>query len=760
MKVWGLRAAGIFFLVSAILAASRPIRSFDPWWHLATGKWIFTHHAVPRVDPFSFTRLGKPWIDLAWLFQIIEFDIYKASGFYGLVVFKVTVALLIFYFLYKLIVLYTRNSYLVSGLLFLALGIAQIRFMVRPHLLAFLWVVLFLYLFHSYITGGRLWQLLTLAAVYILWVNTHGSFIVGPFLIGAFLLGALGERWNWEVKAILADSVVKRMGVCLLVVALASLCNPYGFKYITFAIFSHRGIGSQATKYIAEWHKMSPYSFFVLSPFSKVGLVAFLFWTAFLLIGINAFQRRIGVLAHALIFAIMLYLSLKHGRFVALASLVLVPSIACLYSWCQSSLYPGFRGVFAVLVLVLPAIFLAFKLLPARINDEELGRAVSRNYPHGVVKFIDEKGLRGDMFNKYGYGGFLIWYLYPRCRVFIDGRTPTVYPADFYWLYRMVYKDEKLFQELAHQYNITMVIEKTDSTIAKYLDKNKNWDLVFFDEVTSLYVKDEVAKQKDLKLVKYYKPWMDMEKLLDKYKKDKKALLAMEGEIKGVLSLYPVNLKATTDLGILLSEGLKEYGSAMEILKKALDLDPRSPNAWYNLGLVYKKLKKMDKARDCFLKSVSFKKKFGPALYQLGMLSYREGRYRDTHRYLQRYVSVTGDRTPPDVYERLGMACFKLIKLDEARRNFKKALYLTHDPGKKAKIYVNLGNCYFARGEWKEAEKNYLKAVHLDPRNRDACYNLAETYRKMGKKAKALKWRKRYEELATASKGALENQAP
>src|SRR3981081_2146378 len=35
----------------------------DIWWHLATGRGILQHHAVPMTDPFSSYGLGKPWID-------------------------------------------------------------------------------------------------------------------------------------------------------------------------------------------------------------------------------------------------------------------------------------------------------------------------------------------------------------------------------------------------------------------------------------------------------------------------------------------------------------------------------------------------------------------------------------------------------------------------------------------------------------------------------------------------------------------------
>ena len=737
----------VFLLFSIILVAMRPIRSFDPWWHLATGRWIFQHLAIPRVDPFSFTMLGKPWIDLAWLFQILEFVVYEIFGFHGLVALKVVIVLLAFYFLYRLLVFFTENLYLVFGVLLLTLSIAQARFMVRPHLLAFLWVVLFLYLFHLYFNEGRLWQVLLLTVVYVLWVNTHGSFVVAPFLVGVFLFGALLERWRWQVKEITSDPSVRRIGVIFLVVILASLCNPYGFKYVTFALFSHRGMGQEATRYIAEWHRMSFYRLFTFNPLTRIGQIALLFWVTFLLIVVNLFQRNLRAFTHIAIFSLMLYLSLKHGRFAALAGFVLAPSIVCLYSQVADDLSLDFLRVLSLIVLIFPIIFLVFRLVPSRLDSPELGRAVSRNYPHGVVKFIREYDLRGNMFNKYGYGGFLIWNLYPQCRVFIDGRTPTVYPADFYWVYRMVYKDKGLFKDLASEYNINIVIEKSDSSIAKYLAKDNRWRLVFFDEVTTLFLRGDIADKKGISALKYYKPWMDIEKFIEKNKDNMEILSETRKELERVLSVYSTNLKATTDLGILLSEGLKDYSNALDVLKRAVKLDPRSPNAWYNLGLVYKKTKVESKAIECFQRAISINKDFDPALYQLGVLNCKAKKYKEAYSFLSRYVAIVGDRTPPDVYERLGLASFKLLHIKEAIRFFVKSLYLTHDVIKKAKIYVNLGNCYFAIGDWVSAEKNYLHAIKLDKKCKDAYYNLSKTYEKMGEKAKALKYFRMYESL-------------
>jgi hypothetical protein len=34
----------------------------DTNWHIATGRWILAHGAVPATDPFSYTAAGQSWV--------------------------------------------------------------------------------------------------------------------------------------------------------------------------------------------------------------------------------------------------------------------------------------------------------------------------------------------------------------------------------------------------------------------------------------------------------------------------------------------------------------------------------------------------------------------------------------------------------------------------------------------------------------------------------------------------------------------------
>jgi hypothetical protein len=56
----------------------------DTYWHVMTGRWIIAHGDVPRVDVFSHTAAGTPWIDGEWLSQVVMAVTYDHAGWLGL----------------------------------------------------------------------------------------------------------------------------------------------------------------------------------------------------------------------------------------------------------------------------------------------------------------------------------------------------------------------------------------------------------------------------------------------------------------------------------------------------------------------------------------------------------------------------------------------------------------------------------------------------------------------------------------------------
>jgi hypothetical protein len=69
--------------ISAFLITLGPISDGDIYWHLAAGREILQRHELLRVDPFTLSAAGRPWIDVHWLFQLGAYATYLAFGFPG-----------------------------------------------------------------------------------------------------------------------------------------------------------------------------------------------------------------------------------------------------------------------------------------------------------------------------------------------------------------------------------------------------------------------------------------------------------------------------------------------------------------------------------------------------------------------------------------------------------------------------------------------------------------------------------------------------
>jgi hypothetical protein len=52
----------------------------DTYSHLALGRWILDHGAVPTVDPFSANFRGTHWLAFEWLSEVVFALAYAAGG--------------------------------------------------------------------------------------------------------------------------------------------------------------------------------------------------------------------------------------------------------------------------------------------------------------------------------------------------------------------------------------------------------------------------------------------------------------------------------------------------------------------------------------------------------------------------------------------------------------------------------------------------------------------------------------------------------
>src|SRR4051812_43627127 len=69
---------------AAIVSALPPLHEMDLAQHLANGEWIWRHHAVPFIEPFAWTRAGKPFFAYSWLAELVFYALLRGLGPFAL----------------------------------------------------------------------------------------------------------------------------------------------------------------------------------------------------------------------------------------------------------------------------------------------------------------------------------------------------------------------------------------------------------------------------------------------------------------------------------------------------------------------------------------------------------------------------------------------------------------------------------------------------------------------------------------------------
>src|SRR6266567_1688794 len=242
--------------------------SVDPdlWWHIKIGQDLLRTHHFPTTDPYSWTVPGQPWIAYEWLGDIALALVNRAGGLLALDIFLIVLGSLIMLAIYALASARAENSKagFVSAVILSTLAFGS--FSMRPQMFGYLFLALTLLILLRFRKGVS-WPVWTLPAIFLLWVNTHGSFIIGTGVIGLYLCAGL---WSFRLGQLEAVAWTRKQRLELEAVVLLCLAvlpiTPYGTKLAVYPFdmaFSH----PLNVANIMEWKPM---------PFDMAGGIIFL----------------------------------------------------------------------------------------------------------------------------------------------------------------------------------------------------------------------------------------------------------------------------------------------------------------------------------------------------------------------------------------------------------------------------------------------------------------------------------------------------
>lgn len=469
--------------------------------HVINGREILHgHFEVLFKNVFSYTLPDATFINHHWLSGVLFYILLNVIGWSGLIIFKDLILLATFIILFALA---KRKSNFWLPVIFSIPTIIIIadRGNLRPEMFSYLFIALFLYILDIADEKPNTKKIYWLIPLQILWVNLHLFFIIGPALVGGFLIGKLFSSETTK-------SIKKKISIVFVTVSFACLVNPNILAGALYPLRILHGYGMEVT----ENH--SPFYFFRIYPFWEELALIILFASIFILMisFVFSFRKKSGQTQSMLLFYFLAasgsaVVSLFVVRFSAAFAMIFLPAI------CMN-LYPYVRrwGLAAgdlpeYLKRILPAAG-AFIII-ASLAGLSFWAFRQNDYPGiGLTKhsseagnFYIENGLKGPIFNDFNVGSYLVYYLYPKEREFVDNR-PEAFSEDFFKnTYLPITTGEEKWQKALEKFNFnTIFFYRYDSGFGInqfFYDRmtDPEWALVYADGEAVIFVRNNPSNQ-------------------------------------------------------------------------------------------------------------------------------------------------------------------------------------------------------------------------------------------------------------------------
>jgi len=458
----------------------------DLWGHIMFGKEIWTSETIPSVDIYSYTAFGAEWINHEWLSEVLMWLLFNTFGSPGLLIGKMIIGLITVTAI-SIISYNRKNKFLIYSIVFvISVFIMSPGFMTRPQLATFLFTSIFFLVIHLYLER-RINLLWTLPIIMVIWVNSHGGFIIGA---GILAIVAVFEFISCFLKK-MDSSHLRGLILWTLIAEASVLINPYGFDLL---VFLYKTL--TLSRSISEWDSVSLFdlSYIRLKIFSICVILSFF---------INRNKNRyweIGIIIIAMLFAFL------HQRHTPVFAILAAPFLAEKISRIAETVKLNVKvtSLSHQVVLCIAIAFIIGYQLFATINKHvktEFNIIVDPNvYPVRAMRFLKVNDIKGNLLVPFDWGEYAVWKLYPDNKVSIDGRFDTVYPADVINDHFNGAKSEDGWNYLMNKYPTDIILAKRDPFSQRMMTfPSKDWIYVYSDNISVIFLKNQESMKDVIK---------------------------------------------------------------------------------------------------------------------------------------------------------------------------------------------------------------------------------------------------------------------
>lgn len=466
---------GVLLAGTVYVFANRSIADPDIWWHLRNAEFLVQNGSMIRHDMYSFTVSGVPWINHEWLTELPYYLGWRLMGIRGLylvLLCSVEVILLgVFYLAYRV----SGNVKAAFVASWFAVILATISFGPRTLLFGWIYLVIELLILQQFKEGkDRTWLL---PPLFLLWVNSHGSWLIGLVFFGIFAgSGLIQGRWGRISATRWTRPQLVKLATVFVLSVLALFVNPYTY-HLVFYPFDLAFQQKLNVSHVTEWQSLD---FHAIRGKIVFGMLA-------LTIILALARKRQWRLDEVGFLLFGFYSTLTYSRFMFLAAIVLTPLLAVemdfLPKYRREIDRPLLNGF--IIVCLLAGIVRSFPSSSYLMED------TVKDYPVKALSYLQSFNPKGRVLNDYLWGGYLIWNA-RQIPVFVDSRVDIFDHRGIFGDY-LDAMGVKRPLEVLDKYHIQYVLYGKDKPLAYLLLHTPGWKVNYDDGTTVLLERTGVA---------------------------------------------------------------------------------------------------------------------------------------------------------------------------------------------------------------------------------------------------------------------------
>ena len=564
----------------------------DTYWHLAVGRELWQQKQIPKTDNFVYGKAETHYTSTEWLSGLGFYLPVKYLGLESLVAIRLICGLGAIFFLYKTIAIFTKDLLKQISILLATGYVLAIRLFDRPENFSILFVAAINYVCLKYFFKNKFDKLFfLLPLIFLTWPNIHAFVVYGFALFSFWIFIFLYE----EARKIRLRQNIKTV---LTLYAISTLVIILQAKRFFFFL----ELGKLTSFSVNEWGSLADrvflskgYQFFSQMPVEVYFYFLFAVTTT-ALVFISLVKKEIKTLSLVLAVAVYLVIFLlpfKYYRLIPLAVLTLAPITAYFFSKVENQWASVTTkiAVAIITVLMLGSILVGYTIGSKsyfKSSFDESGKTIGvksrlwgQVFPEKTSEMVGQYLTTRNLFTFDWWSNYFIW------------QNPTIKTySDVMYQYRTQedFKEEQIiasgqegWDKLVEKYDIDTVVNsqfaapKGSSTPVWKLP---NWKLIYVDNVSALWARDDVIKTLPVDLSALN---LELEEPL-KFKPENKEKAVKQ--LENLIKFHPKNDFARGQLiQNYIDEGKLE--DAKKLAQESRTLMPKDPTFAMYLAAVY-----------------------------------------------------------------------------------------------------------------------------------------------------------------------------